>query len=256
MRPGALGSGAAVSHHTAPVSLGEQDAKGTQMLPWCYRTQVPPLPPRDTAGRSPESTSCSRDEHGEGSRADMGREERPNPPSSLEGGTAQPRRVRTHRPLPLTRRSSSVRCSPRRPSPTARSWMQSAPSRFTSSFWNRARRRRSCSEASHSDRPLDPAFPPPPPPPPPLPLSTADPCEDPHGHRTPLTTGEARERRAPGMAPPAPPTTPHARGTGKWRRFRLRATRRRCHVTPRAGQSQRATRLGPVPAALTWSGGS
>lgn len=210
---------------------------------------VPPLPRRDTAGRSPESTSRSRDAHGEGSGADTGRGERPNPPSSPDRGTAPPRRAGSHRPPPLTRRSSSVRCSPRRPSPTARSWMQSAPSRFTSSFWNKARRRRSCSEASQIDRPQDPAFPPPPP------LSTADPCGDPHGQRTPLTTGEARERRAPGMAAPAP-TAPHARGTGKWRRFRLRATRRQRHVTPRAGQSQRATRPGTRPAAPTRSGGS
>lgn len=29
------GSGAAVSHHTAPLWLGDQDAKGTQVLQWC-----------------------------------------------------------------------------------------------------------------------------------------------------------------------------------------------------------------------------
>lgn len=75
-------------------------------------------------------------------------------------------------------------------------------------------------------------------------------------------TRMGKERRSPrgrraSAAPPAwlrrhkPPATPHACGTGKWRRFRLRATRRRRHVTPRAGQSQRATRPGPRPAAPT-----
>lgn len=122
---------------------------------------------------------------------------------------------------PLTSRSSSVRCSPRRPSPTARSWMQSAPSRFTSNFWNRARSRRSCSEASHTALPQDP---------PPLPSApgpgVAAARGEPQGHSTPLTTGEANERRAPGMIPPAarssrpPPANGDASATGAARNRR------------------------------------